>query len=227
MATDHVGPVRVAVLNDYEIVVNGIARMLEPYADRVRVVETSTGIPSMGESDVVLYDTFSQAQGNVLEVQEVSSMTGAAVVLYSWNLDPTLVAEALRRGAAGYLSKTLDGAGLADALVKVATGQRVLPGDRGHGEEHGAWPGQEQGLSAREAEMMALITQGYSNAEIAERSYLSINSVKTYIRTAYRKLGLSRRSQAVRWGLEHGFLPPEPRRTNTARGVAEVAAPRQ
>ena len=207
MATDHVGPVRVAVLNDYEIVVNGIARMLEPYADRVRVVETSTGIPSMGESDVVLYDTFSQAQGNVLEVQEVSSMTGAAVVLYSWNLDPTLVAEALRRGAAGYLSKTLDGAGLADALVKVATGQRVLPGDRGHGEEHGAWPGQEQGLSAREAEMMALITQGYSNAEIAERSYLSINSVKTYIRAAYRKIEVTRRAQAVAWGMEHGLAP--------------------
>ena len=139
----------------------------------------------------------------------------------------TLVAEALRRGAAGYLSKTLDGAGLADAVVKVASGERVLPGDRANGIEHGAWPGQEHGLSAREAEMMALITQGFSNAEIAERSYLSINSVKTYIRTAYRKLGLSRRSQAVRWGLEHGFLPPEPRRTDTARGVAEVAAPRQ
>jgi DNA-binding NarL/FixJ family response regulator len=205
MATDHVGPVRVAVLNDYEIVVHGVARMLEPYADRVRVVETATGIPAMGESDVVLYDTFGQAQGNVLDVREVASMTGAAVVLFSWNLDATLVAEALRRGASGYLSKTRD---------------------RGQGEEHGAWPGQEQGLSAREAEMMALITQGYSNAEIAERSYLSINSVKTYIRTAYRKLGLTRRSQAVRWGLEHGFLPPEPRRTDTARGVPEVAAPR-
>ena len=199
---------------------------LEPYADRVRVVETATGIPAMGESDVVLYDTFGQAQGNVLDVREVASMTGAAVVLFSWNLDATLVAEALRRGASGYLSKTLDGAGIADAVVRVAAGERVLPGDRGQGEEHGAWPGQEQGLSAREAEMMALITQGYSNAEIAERSYLSINSVKTYIRTAYRKLGLTRRSQAVRWGLEHGFLPPEPRRTDTARGVPEVAAPR-
>ena len=118
MATDHVGPVRVAVLNDYEIVVNGVARMLEPYADRVRVVETTVGIPAMGQSDVVLYDTFSQAQGNVLDVQEVASMTGAAVVLFSWNLDPTLVAEALRRGAAGYLSKTLDGAPTASSTAR-------------------------------------------------------------------------------------------------------------
>jgi DNA-binding NarL/FixJ family response regulator len=218
-------PVRVAVLNDYDIVVSGVARMLEPHGDRVRVVETSTGVPERGVADVVLYDTFSQSQGNVLEVQEVATQSGAAVVLFSWNLDATLVAEALRRGAAGYLSKTLDGEGLADALVRVAGGERVLPDDRG-GREHGAWPGQEHGLSAREAEMMALITQGFSNAEIAARSYLSVNSVKTYIRTAYRKLGLNRRSQAVRWGLEHGFLPPEPRRTETGHGSKEVAAPR-
>lgn len=218
-------PVRVAVLNDYEIVVAGVARMLEPHADRVRVVETSTGVPPRGSCDVVLYDTFSQSQGNLLDLQEVAEATGAAVLLFSWNVDASLVAEALRRGAAGYLSKTMDGDGLADALVRVAAGERVLPDDR-EGRDHGAWPGQEHGLSAREAEMMALITQGYSNAEIAERSYLSVNSVKTYIRTAYRKLGLSRRSQAVRWGIEHGFLPPEPRRTDTARGGREVAAPR-
>ena len=116
MATDHVGPVRVAVLNDYEIVVNGVARMLEPYADRVRVVETSTGIPSMGESDVVLYDTFSQAQGNVLDVQEVASMTGAAVVLFSWNLDPTLVAEALSKGDMGIALAALGPGSVATAL---------------------------------------------------------------------------------------------------------------
>ena len=55
--------------------------------------------------------------------------------------------------------------------------------------------------------MLALITQGLSNQEIAERSYLSINSVKTYIRTAYRKIGVTRRSQAVVWGMQHGFEP--------------------
>lgn len=225
MGTQLDGPVRVAVLNDYEIVVAGVARMLAPYADRVRVVATATGVPPMGESDVVLYDTFSQSQGNVLDVQEVAAMTGAHVVLYSWNLSPSLVSEALRRGASGYLSKTLDGEGVADAIVRVADGQRVLPGDS-EGREHGAWPGQEHGLSAREAEMIALITQGFSNLEIAERAYLSVNSVKTYIRTAYRKLGFTRRSQAVSWGIQHGFLPPEPRRTDTGRGMTSVAAPR-
>jgi DNA-binding CsgD family transcriptional regulator len=74
------------------------------------------------------------------------------------------------------------------------------------------------GLTAREAEVLALITQGFSNQEIAERSYLSINSVKTYIRTAYRKIGVTRRAQAVVWGMKHGFEP-------TPLRVIETSAP--
>ena len=64
--------------------------------------------------------------------------------------------------------------------------------------------------------MLALITQGLSNQEIAERSYLSINSVKTYIRTAYRKIGVTRRSLAVGWGLRNGFVPDRARSINSA-----------
>jgi two-component system, NarL family, response regulator LiaR len=66
------------------------------------------------------------------------------------------------------------------------------------------WPGREHGLSQREAQMLALISQGLSNREIAQTTYLSINSVKTYVRAAYRKIGVARRSQAVRWALQHG-----------------------
>ena len=65
----------------------------------------------------------------------------------------------------------------------------------------------DEGLTEREAEIIALIARGLSNQEIADLAYLSINSVKTYIRTAYRKMGVTRRSQAVRWALEHGFVP--------------------
>jgi DNA-binding CsgD family transcriptional regulator len=66
------------------------------------------------------------------------------------------------------------------------------------------WRGREHGLSQREAQMLALISQGLSNREIAQTTYLSINSVKTYVRAAYRKIGVARRSQAVRWALQHG-----------------------
>ena len=69
----------------------------------------------------------------------------------------------------------------------------------------GAWPGEEAGLSEREAEIIAFIVLGLSNQEIADRCYLSINSVKTYVRSAYRKIAVTRRAEAVLWGMEHGF----------------------
>ena len=55
---------------------------------------------------------------------------------------------------------------------------------------------------------MALITQGRNNADIAAMTFLSINSIKTHIRNAYRKMGVASRTQAVLWGIEHGFRPP-------------------
>jgi two-component system, NarL family, response regulator LiaR len=65
-------------------------------------------------------------------------------------------------------------------------------------------------LSTRESQILALIVRGLSNQEIAETAFLSINSVKTYIRTAYRKMGVTRRSQAVVWAMQHGFEPGSP-----------------
>jgi DNA-binding NarL/FixJ family response regulator len=119
------------------------------------------------------------------------------------------VQRAIDRGASGYLSKALDGDQMVSALEAVHQGQIVVPAAAGEVEHaaEGEWPGRPQGLTAREAEVLALITQGLSNQEIADRSYLSINSVKTYIRTAYRKIGVTRRAQAVAWGMKHGFEP--------------------
>ena len=55
--------------------------------------------------------------------------------------------------------------------------------------------------------MISLITQGLTNQAIADLTYLSINSVKSYIRTAYRRMNVTTRSQAVLWGVQHGFEP--------------------
>ncbi|MGA8256833.1 MAG: LuxR C-terminal-related transcriptional regulator [Nocardioides sp.] len=61
-------------------------------------------------------------------------------------------------------------------------------------------------LTQRECEVMSGIAAGYSNAEIAQHLYLSSNSVKTYIRGAYSKAGVTTRAQAVLWGVRHGFV---------------------
>ena len=203
-------PVRVAIVNDYELVVAGLAGALAPFHDKVRVVETDSQRPVVSDVDIVLYDTFGQVQGDGVQVDELVRDNVAKVVIFSWNVHPELVERAIQRGAAAYLSKALTADQLADALVDIAAGKEIRP-DHEEPIEGGVWPGQQFGLTARESEVLALITQGLSNQEIAERTYLSINSVKTYIRSAYRKIGVTRRSQAVRCGMENGFVPDRTR----------------
>ncbi|WP_182524150.1 LuxR C-terminal-related transcriptional regulator [Nocardioides dongkuii] len=207
------GPVRVAVVNDYEIVVAGVAALLEPYAGRVVVAEMDARMPVVSDVDVILYDTFGQVQGDGIDLEELVAEGGEAkVVVFSWNTDPALVQRALARGAAAYLSKELDAGRIVDALERVHAGERIVPERASLAETvSGTWPGRAHGLTARESEVIALITQGLSNQEIADRSYLSINSVKTYIRTGYRKIGVTRRAQAVAWGMQHGFTPDRSR----------------
>ena len=104
-------------------------------------------------------------------------------------------------GASGYLSKVLTGPVIVEALERIMNGEIViLAGDHetsvgGAGD----WPGRSAGLSPREAEIVALITRGLTNQEIAERAHISMNSIKSYIRSAYRKIGVERRTQAVLW----------------------------
>ena len=202
---------RVALRNDYEIVVRGLAVMLAPFTDRVRLVELDSGVPTLREVDVVLYDTFGQEQGNRIDVPAIAGTTAGKVVVYSWNVAQALVDAAMDRGVAGYLSKGLPAEELVAALERVHAGERVLERARVGDDIPGAWPGQADGLSAREAEVVALITQGLRNEEIASRTYLSINSVKSYVRSAYRKMGVTHRGQAVLWGFQHGFVPDQVR----------------
>lgn len=202
-------PIRVAIVNDYEIVVAGVATMLAPFADRITVVELDSGLPVVSDVDVILYDTFAAVQGDGVDLDTLVQGSGAKVVIFSWNVQDELVQRAMEHGAAGYLPKGLSAPEIVARIEAVHEGESVTPsrgGASGPGDA-AAWPGRDLGLSAREAEVLALITQGLSNQEIAERTYLSINSVKTYIRTAYRKIGVARRSQAVLWGTRHGFEP--------------------
>ena len=207
-------PVRVAIVNDYELVVVGVAALLEPYRDRVQVVELDSNLPVLRDVDVILYDTFGQVQGKGVDVDSLVNGGSAKVVIYSWNLHGLLVDDSVEAGASGYLSKGIEALELVRAIERIHAGEILLPngGGTANPKPESDWPGKDHGLTAREAEIIALITQGLSNQEIAERSYLSINSVKTYIRTAYRKIGVERRAQAVLWGIKHGFEPDVLRR---------------
>ena len=112
---------------------------------------------------------------------------------------PDLILSAQQQGAHGYLSKTLPARELVAALEAVHAGDTVISNvpPRARSAVGLDWPGRGEGLSDRESEILALITQGQSNAEVAALTYLSPNTVKSYIRTIYRKIEVSSRTQAV------------------------------
>lgn len=207
-------PVRVSVVNDFAVVVAGVAGLLRPYAEEIEVVQRVSGDAVTAPSDIVLYDSFGQPQGSALQPDELLPNQGARLVVYSWNTDPELVRDSIAAGARGYLSKGLDGAGLRRALLRVHAGEVVSPLEepQPEGEGLGRWPGHEVGLSGREAEVLALLCQGMSNQEIAKQTYLGLNTVKTYLRTLFKKIEVQSRTQAVLWGVDHGFRPDRVRR---------------
>ena len=194
-------------MDDYDVVVQGLARMFEPMKDRIHVVEVSTNQPGVESVDIALIDSFAQTR----DVNEVLAEANAAkYVFYSWSLEPELIKTWARFGVVGFLDKRLTATELADALERIHRGESgVVSADYPPSADVdlGDWPGRSSGLSAREAEVIALITQGLNNEEIASRTFTSINSIKKYIRTAYRKIGVDSRTRAVLWGVDHGFRP--------------------
>jgi DNA-binding NarL/FixJ family response regulator len=203
-------PITVALVDDYDIVVKGVANMLDPYRERVVIAELDSTMPVDDTVDIVLYDSFAQPESDHEEIGVlVANPRARRVVVYTWNFHPDLVESARQHGAHGYLSKTLPARELVAALEAVQAGETVISDapPRARSAPGLDWPGRGEGLSDREAEILALITQGKSNADVAKLTYLSPNTVKSYIRTIYRKIGVESRTRAVLWGVDHGFTP--------------------
>ncbi|QMS56947.1 Response regulator protein VraR [Kocuria varians] len=200
--------ISLALVNDYPVVVEGIARMLEDHP-RLHVVELDSGHRLARHADIVLYDAFAARDRGRDDVRcLLENPLCDKVVMYTWHTGAPQVEEALSLGMHGCLSKELSASDLADSLIRVHDGELVVSPEVVREEiKVPDWPGRPEGLSAREAEVIALITQGLTNDDIARTCYLSINSVKSYIRSAYRKMGVERRSQAVLWGVTHGMDP--------------------
>ncbi len=203
-------PITVALVDDYDVVVMGVANMLDRYRDRLVVAELDSTMPVADTVDIVLYDSFAQPEADHEEIATlVANPRANRVVVYTWNFHPDLIASAQQHGAHGYLSKTLPARELVAALEAVHAGETVVsaPPPRARSALGLDWPGRGEGLSDRESEILALITQGKSNADVARLTYLSPNTVKSYIRTIYRKIDVGSRTQAVLWGVAHGFTP--------------------
>ncbi|MFP5488565.1 MAG: helix-turn-helix transcriptional regulator, partial [Acidimicrobiia bacterium] len=181
-------------MNDYEIIVRGLHAMLVPYADRVVVVEHDVRELPDATVDVALFDTFAgrrdaiERAGKMVERGNVDH-----VVLYTWDASAEFLEAARNTGVAAVVLKSTDGADLVTALERIADGDRI-------GLEHVTRsPGADSSdpLSVREREVLAMLALGATNAEIADELFLSVDTVKTYVRRVFQKLGVHNRTQAA------------------------------
>jgi DNA-binding NarL/FixJ family response regulator len=214
-------PIRVVLVNDDEIIIVGLEGMLARHSDQVRVVGGALATEDVLaksldlRADVVLLDTtLHETSGLELAAELVAEKPPFRVVIFTDDSDERRLFEALRLGVSGYLLKSLSGAQLADHLVLVARGQvivdptmatRIAKRAAHMGDSQG-WPGSHLGLSQRESQVLGLLVEGMSNRLIAAQLVVGEETVKTHLRSIYRKLGVNDRAHAIATVLRQGIF---------------------
>src|SRR5450432_1591580 len=124
---DPTAPIKVALVDDYDVVLTGVAAMFDRYRDRILVTEIDSNTPVEDVVDIVLYDSFAQSEADEESLGLlVANPRARRVVVYTWNFHPDLVMRACALGARGYLSKTLPARELVAALEAVHAGEIVV-----------------------------------------------------------------------------------------------------
>lgn len=217
--------IRILIADDQPITRDGLTTILESMEGVTVVGVASNGAEAIalaerGEADVVLMDLRMPQVDGVEATRRlaVSSPETAVVVLTTYTDDESIL-KALGAGAHGYLTKDATAQDIHRALQAAVAGQAVLDREvqarlveHATVTEHAASTptgGLPDELSAREGEVLALIAEGLSNAEIGERLFISRTTVKTHINQILRKTGCRDRPQAILYALQNKISAPQ------------------
>ncbi|GAA5148361.1 response regulator transcription factor [Pseudonocardia eucalypti] len=209
------------LVDDHEMVIAGLKAMLAPFQGRVRVVGSAIGaeqaLPVVASltPDIVLCDVRMQGASGLDLCRELRERRpDQKVVLLSVYDDEQYLFQALRAGASGYLLKKITGDELVRQLELANSGVTVIDTAlAGRAVDTAArlqsnefWPGARHGLTHRESEVLSLIVTGLSNRGIAARLVVSDETIKSHVRSIYRKLGVGDRAGAVAAALREGIF---------------------
>ncbi|HUB70398.1 MAG TPA: response regulator transcription factor, partial [Acidimicrobiales bacterium] len=211
------GPgMRVVIADDQRVVREGLATIVGAFAgvevvglaaDGAEAVELTTELAP----DVVLMDLRMPRMDGVEATRLISEVSSARVVVLTTYADDESVLAALAAGAKGYLTKGASKEDIRRALEAAVAGQAILDTSvqsalvnaaRSRPVRPATLP---DGLTDREAEVLGLIAQGLSNAEIAERLFVAESTVKTHINRVFAKTGSRDRAQAAAYAHRNGL----------------------
>lgn len=212
---------RVVIADDQPIICRGFADLLAAQPD-IDVVGTACDgvelleIVAMERPDVALVDVRMPRMDGIEATTRIAATASTRVlILTTFDVDE-YVFDALRAGASGFLLKDVTGERLVEAVRMVGEGSmllgptitRRLIEDFGTRRRTRHDPLASGGLTAREREVLLLLGQGQSNAEIAAALVLSVETVKSHVAEVLRKLALRDRVQVVVWCYENSLIRP-------------------
>ena len=214
-------PVRVVLVDDHQMVTEGLKAMLAPFSERIAVVGEAVGAEQamavIGElrPDIVLCDVRMQGLSGLDLCREIRQRDpDRKVILLSVYDDEQYLFQAMRVGASGYLLKGIGSDELVRQLEGVHAGSTAIDaGMAARAAETAArlqsdqfWPGARQGLTQRESEILSLVVTGLSNRGIAAKLVIGDETVKTHLSSIYRKLGVGDRTSAAALALREGIF---------------------
>jgi DNA-binding NarL/FixJ family response regulator len=211
------GQIRILIVDDHEMVREGLMAMLQPEPDFDVVGQTGRGagvveLVEATRADVVLLDArLPDVSGVEVCRRLTDSHPEVAVVILTTYTDPDLVQECIQAGARGYVVKDVERFSLKESIRAVYRGQAVLAPQVAGQVIAGARTRQQAGsrraaLSASQVAILRLISRGHSNREIAAEVHLSENTVKTHVQEIFRKLGVRNRVEAAILAGKSGWI---------------------
>jgi DNA-binding NarL/FixJ family response regulator len=210
--------VRIMLVDDHAIVRQGLRSILERERDLIVVAEASTpdeALTVIGRSapHIVLLDlklsTASDTEGLELCAELTSRHPDVGVLVLTTFLDEQLVLKAIRAGARGYVLKDVDTSGLVRAIRDISRGESAFDARSAAAMVRGLNtpdPEESQQLTAREREVLRLLARGLSNRDIGVKLYISETTAKFHVGNILRKLGVSRRAEAVYEATKLGLI---------------------
>jgi DNA-binding NarL/FixJ family response regulator len=208
---------RVVIVDDHGIFRAGVRAQLGDAVDVVgeaASVEAAVPLIRDADPDVVLLDVhLPDGGGEAVITQVAPERPGVKFLALSVSDAAEDVIGVIRAGARGYVTKTISGEELAEAIDRVAEGDAVFSprlagfvldafraGERVHGDA------ELEELTAREREVLQLIARGYRYKEIAARLHLSVKTIETHVSSVLRKLQLSSRAELTRWAAQRRLI---------------------
>jgi DNA-binding NarL/FixJ family response regulator len=208
----------VVIVDDHQLFRSGVRAELDGLVDVLgdaATVEDAIRLVLEAEPDVVVLDVQMPGGGGVEVIRQVAERRpGQRFLALSVSDAPEDVIAIIRAGARGYVTKTISGPELADAVRRVADGDAVfsprlagfvLDAFAGGMPEREVDPQLDQ-LTAREREVLRHIARGYMYKEIAVRLGISSKTVEAHVSAVLRKLQLSNRHELSRWAVQRGWL---------------------